>query len=165
MISGEIRNEREVVARFERLPDRLRARLLATMQRLGIQLAGIVESQKLSGHVLRNRTGHLRASIGAVASETEAEIATRVGIRGGPTIGYGRAHEFGFRGDVTVREHLRKLSQAWGRPVEPREITVGTHTRKVNLPERSYLRSALAEFGGTALQTIRRDVATEVRSA
>ena len=55
-------------------------------------------------------------------------------------------HEFGFSGTQNVRESLRTVKQAFGRPISPVEAIVRAHSRKVDLPERSFLRSALREL-------------------
>jgi phage gpG-like protein len=35
---------------------------------------------------------------------------------------------------ATVKAHMRKISQAFGRPIEPRDVKVKAHTRKMTLP-------------------------------
>jgi phage gpG-like protein len=35
---------------------------------------------------------------------------------------------------ATVKAHTRKISQAFGRPIEPRDVKVKAHTRKMTLP-------------------------------
>jgi rare lipoprotein A (peptidoglycan hydrolase) len=76
----------------------------------------------------------------------------KVGIK----LSYAAAHEFGFKGTGTtmVREHLRRLKIARGMRrgrlvVKSHDgvATVHAHSRRwrVDLPERSFLRAALAE--------------------
>ena len=112
-----------------------------------IYAEGYVKTEKLSGQVLRNRTGHLRASIVAGVDRAPGTITGFYGVPQGPTLVYGRAHEFGFAGVVTVKEHLRRVTEAFGRPLaEPVLATVGAHTRAMHLPPRSYLRTTLEEL-------------------
>ncbi|MFX6778543.1 hypothetical protein ABTH52_20150, partial [Acinetobacter baumannii] len=59
---------------------------------------------------------------------------------------YGRIHEYGFSGTVAVRESLRQVNKAFGRPIQTREVAVRAHSRRVNLPARSFLRSALHDL-------------------
>ncbi len=53
---------------------------------------------------------------------------------------YDTTHHFGAKkgsfGTVaaTVKAQTRKISQAFGRPIEPRDVTVKAHTRKMSLP-------------------------------
>lgn len=164
MIEAVIKGDRELVAELSTFPQRLQARLERVMRRLGIQLQGIVKGQKLSGQVLKNRTGHLRASIGEETVATADGITTTVGVRQGPTVIYGRAHEFGFDGVVTVRDHLRTIKQAFGRSITPRTVEIPAHSRHMHLPERSFLRSALQDFFPTAVATLERET-TELAGA
>lgn len=110
-----------------------------TMRELAVKLTAKVKAEKLSGQVLRNRTGRLRRSINfRMAGEGSAHVVATVGTN----LEYGRIHELG--GAVTIKEHLRMVRQAWGRPIAPRQVLVRTHT--AHFPERSFLRSALAEL-------------------
>lgn len=153
MIVATVHGAREIVLDFGRLGTRLSQRIAATMQRLGFMLQATVKSPNLSGGVLHVRTGHLRASIGTTTTVDAGATTTRVGIFGGPTEVYGRVHEYGFRGTVSVREHLRTVRQAFGRPLRnPVFATVRAHERSMDLPERSFLRSALAELRPTIIR-------------
>jgi phage gpG-like protein len=112
------------------------------VEKLSIQLVGKVQKEKLSGQVLKNRTGTLRRSINYKIETTQHSVYGTVGTNKE----YGAIHEYGYHGPVNVREHLRMIKQAFGRSINPREITVQAHTRQVNLPEKSFLRSALKEM-------------------
>lgn len=107
--------------------------------RLSIQLSTHVKRDKLSGQVLKNRTGRLRRSINY---RVEGEGSKLFGIVGTNVV-YARAHEYG--GPVTIRAHLRTITQAFGRKLKsPVTFEVRAHT--VTYPERSFLRSALADM-------------------
>jgi phage gpG-like protein len=115
--------------------------------------------QKVSGEVLRNRTGTLRRAINARILANEWQIVGTVGIK----LSYAAVHEFGFKGTVTVPAHLRMMRVAWGRPVkQPRQIMVGAHAMKMNMPERSYLRSSLKELRTDIVSDFRASVAKAV---
>ncbi len=47
-------------------------------------------------------------------------------------------HEYGFNGDVTVKAHLRMIKMAFGKSISPKQVSIKTHTRKVDLPEKSF---------------------------
>lgn len=114
-----------------------RARLLAALKReirrVAVDLTAHVKGNKLSGQVLNVQTGRLRRSINYRVDETETGIDARVGTN----VEYGRIHEFGFKGTVNVKEHMRKGKETY---------KVRAHTRRVNLPERSFLRSSLKDM-------------------
>jgi hypothetical protein len=48
--------------------------------------------------------------------------------------------------EVMVKEHLRMQTVAWGRPINPIEVSVRAHSMRMNLPEKSFLRSSLADM-------------------
>lgn len=154
VIEASVVGSAQVAAKLRAFPDRVAERLATVMRRLGIQLQKNVKRDKLSGTVLKNRTGNLRRSIAERLERTDDAVTARVGIFAGPTIHYGRAHEFGFAGPVTVRAHLRAI--------KGKAHLVRAHTRNVTLPERSFLRSALREMAPAVLKAIEGATAAEV---
>ncbi len=59
---------------------------------------------------------------------------------------YARAHEYGFAGTVNVRASLRRITESFGRPISGKTISVRAYSRRMDLPERSFLRSALEDM-------------------
>lgn len=153
MISAELRGDTEIVARFDALTPAVHLRLVKTMQELLIRLQEYIRGAKLSGQVLHVRSGNLRRSIGTSLVEEGDRITGKVGIFSGPTLPYGRAHEYGVDTTVNVSEHLRHVKQVFGRPVEATQ-TVRAHTRHMKLPERSFIRSTMREMGPAAVELI-----------
>jgi phage gpG-like protein len=150
MIEGYIIGQETVLAKFDKMPSAVHGEVLDTITRLTINLQRYVKAEKLSGQALKVKTGTLRRSINQSVSDNGTSIVGRVGTN----LAYGRAHEYGFHGAVTVKAHLRNITQAFGRSITPTEVTVRTFTRNMNLPERSFLRTALAELTASgALQT------------
>lgn len=80
-------------------------------------------------------TARLRNSLTARASKTKVEVGTNVV--------YAAAHQFGFQGEVSqrVKAHSRNISQAFGKPIPSRSVSVKAHSRKINqvLPARPFL--------------------------
>lgn len=130
-----------------------RARLLADLKRevtrVAVDLTAHVKGNKLSGQVLNVQTGRLRRSINYKLTETGTGIEARVGTN----VEYARIHEFGFSGTVKVREHMRKAKEAY---------KVRAHTRRVKLPERSFLRSSLQDMRQDIDQRIARVVGQSI---
>lgn len=105
------------------------------MLRSLIKLQRMVKQEKLSGQVLHVRTGTLRRSINyAITSEGDSVITGVVGTN----VSYAAAHEYGFKGTVGVRSYVRENKNG--------SSIVKAHSRNVDIPERSFLRSALAEM-------------------
>jgi phage gpG-like protein len=143
MIKGWIVGDRELIARLQAAPRAINDALYETVDRLSIKLLAIVKEQKLSGGVLKARSGLLRRRT------TYRVVREGTGVYGvvGTNVKYGAVHEYGFKGTVDVRAHLREVKQAFGKPLSAaKNVFVRGHTRKVNLPERSFLRSALREM-------------------
>jgi phage gpG-like protein len=142
MITVQLIGDRRLVARLDAMPGRVREGVARTVMRLGIELQRRVQAEKLSGQVLKVRTGSLRSSINTAVSRSAEEVTATVGTN----ISYGRVHEYGFDGEVSVKAHLPQIKEAFGRPIAPRLVEVRAHERHMRLPERSFLRSALAEM-------------------
>jgi phage gpG-like protein len=134
MITAELLGDQEVVLRLKSLPDRVRDALKKAMTLAMLDLRAYVAQNKLSGQVLKVRTGTLRRSITQRVTETETSITGVVGTN----VSYAAVHEYGFSGLVTVKEHLRRSKSG-------KESVVRSYARQMNMPERSFLRSALRD--------------------
>lgn len=132
-----------VITRFKAMGPDARSRLVESVGRSVLRLKVKIVTQKLSGQVLKRRSGTLARSVEEKVLEQGAEV---LGIVSTNTE-YAAKHEYGFKGPESVKAHLRTMKQAWGRPLaEPREVQVGAFTRNVNFPERSFMRSALDDM-------------------
>jgi len=143
VIRGYVIGDAEVVKRLHAVPERVQGKLRDTIGRLVLKLQRRVMQDKLSGQVLKVRTGTLRRSIDQRVETTNSGVVGIVSTN----LKYGKAHEFGSNKPVTVKAHLRIIKQAWGRPLAaPVTSTVRAHQRLQKLPERSFLRSALRDM-------------------
>jgi phage gpG-like protein len=139
LIGGEA-----VAVTLEAIPGRLHGELEQGIGRLALRAQALVRD-KLSGEVLKVRSGRLRASI----AEQMAGGGGSVGAILSSAVPYGAVHEYGFSGTQNVRESLRTVRQAFGKPISPVQAVVRAHSRQVDFPERSFLRAALAELAGS----------------
>lgn len=152
MIRGIVIGDQRVLTHFRRIYPRTQAMLADSIERMAVKLARKVKLEKLSGQVLKNRTGTLRRSINYRVEKTDSSVMGIVGSNKE----YAAAHEYGFDGDVNVKEHLRWMYKAFGRPVkEPKQIRVRPHTRHMHLPARSFLRSSIEEMAPEIKEKIR----------
>lgn len=137
----QILGEAEVRAFLESRSPVIGSAVAKAIEAGAIELVATIKDKKLSGQVLKTRSGRLRRSINyrmGTGTDPEAFVGTNVV--------YARPHEFGLSMDQKVREHMRTIKEAWGRPLaKPVRVQVKAHTRHVNTPERSFLRSAFAE--------------------
>lgn len=150
MIGIEIRDGADALARLAEFPARMNARLGTVMEMLGDRLLDRVRD-KLGGQVLQQRSGRLAAALDAAIDNTADGAGVSVGVTDVP---YAAFQEYGFHGTETVRAHLRTIREAFGRPIAPRAIAVGTHSRRVDYPAHSYLRSALDDIAPDAVTAI-----------
>lgn len=130
----------QVTARFRALPQYVRAKLRDGMTAIGYSFAGTVVSTKLHGQVLHQRSGNLATAVagGVQTTDTDTSVTTKVGVLRGPALAYAGIHEYG--GDI------HRIGRKKGAYV-------------IHMPERSYLRSTLAEQRDAILSKISRVVA------
>lgn len=123
---------------------RIQAETERSMGFIVLRLQKQIRTHKLLGQVLNRRTGNLRKNILREVSADGGSVTGVVGIgRGAP---YGRLHEFGFAGTQSVAAHIRRQKAAWGRRLKtPIDVHVSAHSRRVKLPERSFMRTAFSE--------------------
>ena len=148
-----------IVANLKNMNDQIVRAGIASIKRSTMKVLARAK-QKVSGEVLKNRTGTLRRAINSRFVEGGDQFAGIVGIK----LRYAAAHEFGCHDVVNVPAHLRMMNVAWGRPVkEPRQIMVGTHPMRMNLPERSFLRSSLKDLQSDIVADLRASVTKAVK--
>lgn len=142
-MSARVLGSERVIQRFQSLQGDVRGRVGQAMGGIVLKLQARVVRNKLNGQVLNVRSGTLRRSIDQAVYQDGSQIRGVVGTN----VEYARVHEYGFNGTVTVKEHLRLVKKAFGKDLKtPKEVMVRTHAARVNLPERSFLRSALRDL-------------------
>ena len=158
MFAIQIDGLEETEARLDAYPAALAAALAAKASELAAALADMVRNDKLSGAVLNERTGALKASIMAEVSADGAGVLASVGSVG--EVKYAAIQEYG--GKTGAHEILPAKARAlafvaggglrFARAVE--------HPGSL-IPERSYLRSSLDDMSGEIVATLA-DAAAEV---
>lgn len=163
MIIGTVTGDKEVEAKLRNLPQAIRIQLANEVKRQWFALQSHVVRSKLSGQVLRRVTGNLASSINVGGSQSASEF---IDGSAGPIIGrvgtkvrYGRIHEFG--GTYTVKAHTRRFTKVFGRDVTPGIANVNSYS--VTMPERSFLRSALADRDQVIRAALRRAVGVALK--
>ena len=142
MISACLVGDEQALERLRALPESVISRLLGAITRLGIELQRDVQHAKLSGQVLRSRTGSLRSSIDFRIDHSASTITATVFTDSR----YAAAQEYGYVGTVSVRASLRRIREVFGRPISEKTISVRAYDRRMDLPQRSFLRSALVDM-------------------
>ena len=152
-LTGQLSPNPDILAfRLGQKLGRATAGIGRAVEREAIRLTAYVKENKLTDQVVRVRTGRLRRSITYRYLEDGANFQAFVGTN----VSYARALENGFTGTVNVRghvvkEHQRKMTMAFGRPMQnPRTVSVKEHTVKahpmrMNVKPRYFLRDSLNE--------------------
>jgi phage gpG-like protein len=124
------------------MPERLRAALSEKANALAAELEGKIQ-QKLAGTVLNARTGALARSI--VTTVEDAPTNTSVRIASNGDVKYAAIHEFG--GTIPPHEIVPDKAKALAFAVAGKEVFAArVNLPAVTMPERSYMRSSLAEM-------------------
>jgi phage gpG-like protein len=145
MLTVQVIGTEEVRARFDAMPGKVHDALAATISSLALQLQKHVQVDKLEGQVLRHITGQLQGSIHGELSENSSDRIT--GRVYSSNVAYAAIHEYG--GPFRTR-----LGTGKG-PPKPGGKAVA------QMPERSFLRSSLADYR----QKIIDDMSAAVRQA
>ncbi|MDO5686756.1 MAG: HK97 gp10 family phage protein [Neisseria sp.] len=142
-VKFELIDREHLSASLQRTSPAIMREVKASIAALIIRLQRNVTDRKLSGQVLNKRSGTLARSIDQTLNADADRIIGEVGTN----LFYARVHEYGYNGTANVKEHLRRVTQAWGKSLkQPKFATVRAHARAVNFPERSFLRTALEDL-------------------
>lgn len=131
--------------RLDAIAGRLQTEVQAGLAEAAERLRREIVDNRLSGQVLKARSGRLRGSIRVVPGDQSVSVTS--------DLPYAAAQEYGFEGVETVRAHVRRIREAFGRPVAEKSVNVRSFARAMHLPARSFMRSALADLdAGGAIQ-------------
>ena len=142
MITAVLVGDEAMLARLRAMPDAANSNLARAIAKLGVELQRSVQQDKLSGQLLKVRSGSLRSSIGLRLDQAGTTISATVST----DLDYARAQEYGYSGTVNIRVSLRRIREAFGRPIAEKTISVRAYSRRMDLPEHSFLRSALDDM-------------------
>jgi len=157
MITAKLENGKELTKRFKDSIPEIQNGVQKEIMRLALKMTGKVMG-KLSGDVLRVRTGRLRRSIHPEWDFKQGYSGATVGTN----VEYAGIHEYGFSGSVLVKSFQREMTKAFGKPISPTQVTVRAHTRNINMPERSFLRTTLREMNSEITDSLQLAVTKEL---
>ena len=134
--------------RLQNAPAAIQSALRAKAADLAERLRRHVTDDKLSGQVLRTRSGALKASIAAEVDDDAGQVIARVFSAG--DVKYAAIQEYGGRTaphDIVPDKAKALAFLVHGAPVFAKIV----HHPGSQIPARSYLRSALADMGDQIL--------------
>ena len=148
-------DDRAVRAKFDKMPKEVHDRLKLTVGVLAEKLRSYIVSNKLLGQVLQRRSGRLGRSIKARTEDTAEGVTGFVFSSG--DVPYARIQEYGGKTAAHVIEAKNGKALAFmmgGRQVFFRKVN---HPGS-NIPERSYMRSSLADMRDEIIAAMKKAV-------
>jgi phage gpG-like protein len=142
-----------VLARLDAAPAAVQAALAAKTRALTDRLQALVQS-KLHGEVLNSRTGRLAASIQSEVVDDGGVLVGRVFVS--PDVKYAMIQEYG--GVTPAHDIVPDKAKALAFLVGGAQVFARiVHHPGSRIPERSYMRSSLADLAG--------EIASELKAA
>ena len=138
---------------FNEVNERVRAEIRRTVNALTLKLQRTIQEDMLTGQRLNVQSGRLRGSVSSKVEEDKDWIEGTVGA-GGALVSYAFAHEFGLKGAMAIKAHLRMIKKVFGQPITPRQIMIKAHSRKVDMEERRFMRDSLDEVANIVPKNI-----------
>ena len=160
MLNVTLVGDRELVAKFDAMPQRVHDALLAKVTALALKLEDKVKSEKLSGQVLNVKTGALRRSIFETVTDNATSVIGKVASSG--DVKYAAIHEFG--GTIPAHDIYPVNAKALAFMLGGKQVfaSVVHHPGSV-MPERSYLRSSLDDMRDEIIDGLREAVVGAVQ--
>lgn len=142
-----------IAALLSQMPSESAAAILRGVEKGSQELLGLILKERFTGsgpfpvsaRKLGVKSGRLRRDVRFTKPQIESD--GKVSVRVGSTLPYWASHEYGFKGDVSVRAaKVKNINNAFGGG----RFSILAHTRKahkrrVNIPERSMTRAAIEQ--------------------
>jgi phage gpG-like protein len=146
-VTGQVQGDDRVIQRLRSIPDNVAAELKRVISKLAIQLQAHIVREKLSGQVLKRRTGTLARSIQQRVDATGDSIIATVGsrINESSRLVYAAIHEYGGiipAHEVVAKAGMLKFQLKSGVTMFRKKVMIPN----VAMPERSYVRTSLGDL-------------------
>lgn len=152
MIGMEIIGAQRVIDALGAVPAKVQVRAKSALDVWATELAAYIKADKLSGQVLNRRSGTLSASVHPVKEQTGSSVSGGAG--GGAGVPYAKIHEFG--GLIPAHQVVARNAQALSFTVDGvRRFAKSVQIPDVQMPERSYMRSAFEEKVPQGIEALR----------
>lgn len=155
MIGMQIIGSERVITALGEKPAQVSTAVKSSLDAFAAELAGYIKAEKLSGDPLHRRSGNLAGSIYPYRQDSGTEMGG--GARGGGDIPYAQIHEFG--GVIPAHEVVVRNAKALCFTVDGvRRFATRVQIPDVQMPERSYMRSAFNERAPSGMEQLREAV-------
>lgn len=162
MLNVGLVGDRAVIAQLDSMPDTVRVALRQKIRALALRLQTHIQRDKLSGQVLNVVTGALRRSIHNTVTEDKYSVTGRVMSSG--DVKYARIHEFGGKTrahDIYPRKADALSFMMGGRRVFAKVV----HHPGSQIPERSFMRTGLADMSAEIVRGMKEAIITGLMQA
>jgi phage gpG-like protein len=160
MLNITVTGDKELIARFEAMPGKLRQALTTKVSTLALRLEDRVK-RKLTNDVLHVRSGDLRRSIFSEVQSNATEVIGKVASSG--DVKYAAIQEFGGKTSAHVIEAKNGGALAFMFGGKQAFFKKVNHPGSV-IPERSYLRSSLADMRDEIVEGLEEAVALALKT-
>ena len=142
-LSARLVGKTELIQRLDEMPSTVVAMLMQKVTALSIALQAHIVRDKLSGQVLNRVSGKLSRSIQEVVTQSGQSVIGRVFSAG--DVKYAAIHEFG--GQTSPHDIYPKKADALAFVMGGKTVFAKVvHHPGSKIPERSFMRSALADM-------------------
>lgn len=155
MFKIELKGDQELIARIDAAPENFRREMTKEVTAILLLLEGHIKNNKLSGQVLHVRSGDLRRSVHAVLPVTQTARGVMGRVAQSGDVKYGAIHEFGgvtSPHDIVATKAKALAFMMGGKQVFFKKV----HHPGSKIPERSYMRSGLADLRDVIVDRLQR---------
>lgn len=159
MIGLQITGSQAVIGRLGEIPGKVTQAAKSSLDAWAMELAGYIKASKLSGNPLNRRSGRLSESVHSMSSQSSDTVSAGAG--GGAGVPYARIHEFGgvinHPGGTAffISQLLGGRAFFVSNASAIAESLPRTQPHTINMPERSYMRSAFRERSQDGIAQLR----------
>jgi hypothetical protein len=157
VITARLVGDDTVLAWLRAAPDLAASGLARAITTLGIELQRKIAKSELTGQSLAARSASLGSNTSLQIDQSDDRIAATVSSGGAFT----HARENRLSGAVDIGANLRRRTEAFARPIPRKAISMRPYRRRIDVSERSFLRSALEDMD----PAIRDEVEAALREA
>jgi phage gpG-like protein len=149
----EVVGDDQIIARFDTMYENLRYRLHVALEEIGIEFIDWMRFNKLRGNPLHTRSGRLAENFHSDVTD----IANFINLAVCTHVPYASIHEYG--GEISIPETTPTKSRAlhWVSGGDVFAMRARAHI--VHMPERSFMRSTLAEMESRIVERLDQAIA------
>jgi phage gpG-like protein len=149
--------DQAVIQKLSAMPPKVHQALVAEVTRQALDLQRHVVEDKLQGQVLNHVSGKLASSIMYDVTDSQTSVTGRVYSNN--SVNYAAIHEFG--GTVPDRYPVNAKALHW---MSGGQDVFAKFARGFTMPERSFMRSSLADYKDRIIAGLTRAVTQEATS-